>query len=180
MSHGHFNKVTLLTFLLSLNFLSCERVSSSGMNANDKEIYATTPPPEYGESIRKEIIKVQILQRLGLTEKPRVNNSHKLSKDLALEILKRTDSSGGGGNGLSNTVHANSTQANVVEEDSNFAKTSEIISFPEKGKLLTLIEHIKIEPSRNRQNLSDMNYSFFIIAYFVVSQPASIKYFACK
>lgn len=79
------------------------------------------------------MIKVQILQRLGLEQKPHVDDAHKLSKDLALEILRRTDNlhQSGGGSTSSDT---NSTTIQTTEDDNNFAKTSEIISFPDKGK----------------------------------------------
>ncbi|ODM95212.1 Inhibin beta chain [Orchesella cincta] len=116
------------------------------------------------DSLRREFIKVQILQRLGLSEKPHVDMAHKISKDLVLETLRRTenlnyhDSSSsssssstatdvaGAGNNERHILSHNHNHANnsssisttsLLDEETgvaNYAKTSEIISFPDKGK----------------------------------------------
>lgn len=150
MFHGHYCKVTLLYFVLS--FFLCERISVCGTGVGESRAgeYApsqysrsprstnsqTTPNTvEHEESLRKEIIKVQILQRLGLSEKPQVDIAHKISKDLVLETLRRTE------NLDQNTPpasHSNSTSSSSGDDEaiSNYAKTSEIIAFPDKGKNL--------------------------------------------
>ncbi|CAL8138034.1 unnamed protein product [Orchesella dallaii] len=137
--------------------LSSASSSSSSMSGED--------------SLRREFIKVQILQRLGLSEKPHVDMAHKISKDLVLETLRRTENlnypdspsssssssssiSGDGAGARNNNErhvlshsqsHANnssissssSSTTSLLDEETgvaNYAKTSEIISFPDKGK----------------------------------------------
>jgi len=79
------------------------------------------------EKVRREIVKVQILQRLGLSEKPRVNTSHKISKDLVLETLQRTETwTSAVPDGIGSTADGD-------DDANNYAKTSQIISFPDKG-----------------------------------------------
>ncbi len=132
MSHGRSG--TLFYFLLALSFLSCERVCkmSSGETIVDSSSGGTGNQHE--ETLRKEMIKVQILQRLGLVEKPLIDNSHKLSKDLALALLSRTDNFHQSSDGDLSTSDVNNSTTTQTEDDNNFAKTSEIISFPDKGK----------------------------------------------
>lgn len=103
------------------------------------------------DNLRKELIKVQILQRLGLTEKPQVDLAHKISRDLVLETLRRTETldevEGRDGGPILTTNrfqhhrrHNNqsrfggSSSSDGDDGSTNYAKTSEIISFPEKGK----------------------------------------------
>lgn len=124
---------------------------SSNTNANFSE-----------DTLRRELIKVQILQRLGLNEKPHVDMAHKISKDLVLEALRRTEnfnpqhhqdsSSSSSLNSITGSFNHNNASINLesvatsstaaglsnhADQETgvaNYAKTSEIISFPDKGK----------------------------------------------
>lgn len=117
------------------------------------------------DTLRREFIKVQILQRLGLSEKPHVDMAHKISKVLVLETLRRTENLNNHHHDSTLSTSSSSTSASdaastpadttyhnerhvpsysyannntiVVDEETgvaNYAKTSEIISFPDKGK----------------------------------------------
>jgi hypothetical protein len=63
-----------------------------------------------------------------------VDQAHKLSKDLALEILKRTDNLHQSSSVVGSSTESNDVNSTQSEDDNNFAKTSDIISFPDKGK----------------------------------------------
>ncbi|CAG7829797.1 unnamed protein product [Allacma fusca] len=144
--HGHFPLPTFLLLLL-LSFLA--RIGCSGPSSSTTNV--TVPNPNE-DAIRRELVKVQILHRLGLNEKPQVDLAHKISKDLVLETLRRTESFS---ENFHNFVtkpqnkHQNksrhggqsrpSSKDEGAGEPGNYAKTSEIISFPDKGKRNNLL-----------------------------------------
>jgi len=76
---------------------------------------------------------------LGLSEKPHVDIAHKISKDLVLETLRRTenlDQNTPSDTGNSKQSHHPNSTSGDDDSLSNYAKTSEIIAFPDKGKFL--------------------------------------------
>jgi hypothetical protein len=86
------------------------------------------------ESLRKEMIKVQILQRLGLNEKPQVDLSKQISRDLVIETLRRTENFDQDDSSSFKLNPLNATLNHDEDTTNSYAKTSEIISFPDKGQ----------------------------------------------
>lgn len=75
--------------------------------------------------------------------------AHKISKDLVLETLRRTENLNDLSSSVSSDIaattasyHPNNSTIQVDEETgvANYAKTSEIISFPDKGKYKRLLK----------------------------------------
>lgn len=129
-SHG---RVFLLYFLGLIGLTEATLNHSLLPTTN---VISTPQHPYLQHSLRKEFVKAQILQRLGLSQKPVVDLSHKISRDLVLETLRRAE-----GLDLENTVSivgaepANVTRAQTESYGGrHYAKTAEIISFPDKGK----------------------------------------------
>lgn len=96
--------------------------------------YPTAPTLQQEESLRKEMIKVQILQRLGLNEKPKVDLSKQISRDLVIETLRRTENFDQDDSSSFNLNPLNATLNHDEDTTNSYAKTSEIISFPDKGQ----------------------------------------------
>jgi len=89
------------------------------------------------DDIRKEAIKMQILQKLGLKSKPRIRLP--VPRDVVLETLSRA-----GGNLLSGKEEAKQAASLGEEEeyfdsepDDFYGRTSEIITFAEPGKFIS-------------------------------------------
>jgi len=150
-----------LSALLVISIVFC-RASSSALGVVPSTTTTTSKPPApfIQDSLRKEYIKAQILQRLGLSAKPVVDLSHKISRDLVLETLRRAeglewDSIVGGGSPAGNNTGSE-------EAGSNYAKTSEIISFPDKGKESSSIPPF-CSPNRcsTRPNQSEIRIPLF-------------------
>jgi len=153
MVDGHHMKVTLRHLLLVIIFLSCEKVAVIGErsggsaiegDAGDHREYVAHHTSSLNkqsslqqeESLRKEMVKVQILQRLGLNEKPKLDLSKQISRDLVIETLRRTenyDQDDPGTSSFRSSSTLNSSHHGEDDSAGSYAKTSEIISFPDKG-----------------------------------------------
>jgi hypothetical protein len=92
--------------------------------------------------LRKELVKARILSRLGLSTKPRLDLPHRISPELVLRTLQRTqeltanDPAAEGLPGqFPSLTHLNRNR--TENESTHQTPTSQIISFPEKGKKRT-------------------------------------------
>jgi len=105
------------------------------------------------DSVRIESIKRQILVKLGLHAKPNVSSVP--SRDFILETLIRAEQSLDGDTGTTSTTGSTAATSQDIEtttidpsvEDDFFGKTSEIITFAERGWLLCLFIS-KFHPDR--------------------------------
>lgn len=128
-----------------------ERPSSSDTGENVRERYVESPQPIIScpnclyksdtdiksetDNLRLEAIKRQILSKLGLKSKPNV--THTLPREIILETLVRAeDSDVGHFNNIDDRSSSTSYRASVLETvdvDDFYGRTSEIITFAEKG-----------------------------------------------
>lgn len=95
------------------------------------------------DKLRLEAIKKQILQKLGLRQKPNV--THSLPKEIIWETLSRAEDENS--DFLRNfdreetfsTTSDRSNSMETVDVDDFYGRTSEIIVFAEEGKLFSII-----------------------------------------
>ena len=165
-----FLSVGFLCLSLVVPLITCTVDSENNSNSNSNGGVPGRPNSSSSnneEGLRKELIKVQILQRLGLNDKPQVDLAHKISKDLVLEALRRTENfqeeeegtvtstgaatsttrttaatgsvnDGEGrrnGKGRRGKSKSSADDSNNNSDAGNYAKTSEIIAFPDKGNI---------------------------------------------
>ena len=148
MFHGPFHRRSLLSCLLVL-WMVGSRVSVTGSTRTP--LPSPSPMPS-ADTLRKELIKAQILQRLGLTHKPNLDLTHQISREVVLETLKRTQEVEAenesslpgqfarsrhheeGGQSGNDSQTSNNTQPN--HQNHKYAKTSDILSFPDKGNVM--------------------------------------------
>lgn len=93
------------------------------------------------DNLRLEVIKKQILSKLGLRDKPNVTYS--LPREVVLETLYRAENSEFFNTyrdeDFVSTTSARSESKDQMDVDDFYGRTSEIISFAEEGKVLTLL-----------------------------------------
>lgn len=113
---------------------SSRRPSASCPNCLYK---SSTETKTANDNLRLEAIKTQILSKLGLRQKPNV--THSLPKEVIMQTLYRAEDSQDAFTNMSGEdVPTTSTRTaaglETVDVDDFYARTSEIISFAEKGK----------------------------------------------
>ena len=104
---------------------------------------AASDPLPSPDALRKELVKATILQRLGLTEKPNLDPTHQISRAVVLDTLKRTEEVEGENQGslpgqfrrVLNETDDNENVIPIGNHAHRYAKTSQIIAFPDRGKL---------------------------------------------
>lgn len=98
------------------------------------------------DNLRLEAIKRQILSKLGLRQKPNV--THSLPKEVIMQTLYRAEDSRDGFTNMSGedlpTTSAKSSGLETVDVDDFYGRTSEIISFAEKGKCRRALRIIRM------------------------------------
>lgn len=93
------------------------------------------------DNLRLEAIKRQILSKLGLRQKPNV--THSLPKEVIMQTLYRAEDSQDAFTNMSGedvpTTSTRTAGLETVDVDDFYGRTSEIISFAEKGKCRRLV-----------------------------------------
>lgn len=107
--------------------------------------YKTAEAKTDADKWRLDAIKGQILSKLGLKKKPSV--THSLPKDVIMQTLYRAEDNRDFFKNLTReeeemqTTSARTSSVDVGDVDDFYGRTSEIISFAEEGKSLTIPLH---------------------------------------
>lgn len=128
-------------------------------------LYKNTPETKTAnDNLRLEAIKTQILSKLGLRQKPNV--THSLPKEVIMQTLYRAEDSQNAFSNMSEDTPTTSTRTaglETVDVDDFYGRTSEIISFAEKGKIFYydkkyfLVLRLRSERSAGRNILLGLN-----------------------